>query len=104
MTLIEWLRAQLDDDERVAQDAESACSHVDYCDDWGRAFDERFDPARVLAEVDAKRRIITAIHDRKTWRSDPPPQFIDLDIESRVLELLALPYAGKEGYDESWRP
>lgn len=123
--LIAWLRAiwnererQLDDDERVARALAGATIFVSgvpnfYGVGGPSALDywDRFTPARVLdgiaaerRDIDAKRRIITAINDRKTWHSDPPPQFIDLDLESRVLELLALPYATRPGYRDEWRP
>lgn len=112
--LVTWLRAQLDDDEAEAREALKRRTTerrmiqgrmVDVRNqpmpEWRRSV---WPPERVLAGIDAKRRIITAIYDRKTWRDDPPAQFIDLDIETRVLELLALPYADRPGYQESWRP
>jgi len=54
----------------------------------GQAHFERFDPARVLAECDAKRRIVELI-------SSPGPQ---------ALRLLALPYATHEDYLPEWKP
>jgi hypothetical protein len=124
--LVAWLREQLDDDERVARACVDAAGPErqgePFTDGSGTAERDAFPsypwgnldaeltfmqgpghPARVLAEVDAKRRIVTMIVDRKTWRSVPPPTFIDLDIESQVLELLALPYADRPGYREEWR-
>jgi hypothetical protein len=50
----------------------------------------RWDPARVLTECDAKRRII-ALGDKDSDWSD-------------VLALLALPYADAPGWREEWRP
>ena len=92
--LVTFLRARLDDSERLAEEF-----------DWAMACRDPVAAKRFyLADIDAKRRIITAIHDRKTWRSDPPAEFIDLDIEARVLELLALPYAAHPDYDERWKP
>lgn len=57
----------------------------------------RHDPARVLAEVDAKRRIIEVAigemdHGDFGWAW------------SQVLALLALPYADRPGYQDEWRP
>lgn len=56
----------------------------------------RWDPARVLAEVDAKRRILDwAI----VWRDrDCAPWNAD------CIRLLALPFADRPGYREEWRP
>lgn len=54
-----------------------------------------WDPARVLAECEAKRRIIKAVDGLSG-------QWYD-EIEGRVLELLALPYADRSGYREEWR-
>lgn len=55
----------------------------------------RWDPARVLAECEAKRRIITTI---QRWLDVGYPTL------DHVLFALALPYADHPDYDESWRP
>lgn len=52
----------------------------------------RWDPARVLAECEAKRRILELHRD-----------LVDLD-DRATLRYLALPYADREGYREEWRP
>ena len=77
----------------------------------GMAHIARHDPARVLAECEAKRRIVglhvcacpdptcgdcgecSGLH-----HADPTPAPCD------TLRLLALPYADHEDYDEGWRP
>ncbi|MET8827527.1 DUF6221 family protein [Streptomyces sp. NPDC004610] len=53
----------------------------------------RHDPARVLAETDAKRRVLA-------WALTAPPS----PSRDHVLRLLALPYADRPGYREKWRP
>jgi hypothetical protein len=127
--LVTWLRAQLDEDERVARDCPSP--------DWelgivygsviartgGRIALEapsqsiadhiaQHDPARVLIEVEAKRRIVD-LHSRSTCRgheraySTHGVQTCDADAEDwpcETVQLLALPYADRPGYDERWRP
>jgi hypothetical protein len=49
----------------------------------------RWDPARVLAEVQAKRRIL----DEFSWEAG----------ETRAIMHLAQPYAGQPGWQEEWR-
>ncbi|MFB6626495.1 MULTISPECIES: DUF6221 family protein [unclassified Streptomyces] len=57
----------------------------------------RHDPARVLAEVEAKRRILSAY---ENYDNDAP----ELDVPESVLRLLALPYADHPDYRKEWRP
>ena len=71
----------------------------------------RHDPARVLAEVEAKRRILDG------WREADREAHVD-DGDERVAALmqgrllayqavtrrLGLPYADRPGYREEWRP
>lgn len=54
----------------------------------------RWDPARALAEVDAKRRMIEG-----TW-GGPDHQ----DMWEHHMRLLALPYATHPDYRDEWRP
>ena len=66
----------------------------------------RWDPARVLAEVDAKRRILDLHHaedgccytcsDKRGDSAERAP--------CPTVCLLALPMAGRDGYREEWRP
>jgi hypothetical protein len=73
----------------------------------------RWDPARVLAEVEARRRILAehkpmdGVGDRIvgchtcSWRDD----WDELHVEHPcpTLRLLAQPYAGRDGWREEWR-
>jgi hypothetical protein len=75
----------------------------------------RHDPARVLAEVEAKRRIIdlaevatqreatSAGYDAVARLEKALAKVTAPELE-RVLRLLALPYADREGYQEEWAP
>jgi hypothetical protein len=109
--LVTWLRAQLDEDERVARSAASFPYQAPSNAPWEREriIAERVggrsravathrivatfaNPARVLAEVDAKRRIL-----------DEAIRLESYDSEFQFLELLALPYADRPGYLEEWR-
>ncbi|MFJ4847564.1 DUF6221 family protein [Streptomyces sp. NPDC088733] len=53
----------------------------------------RWDPARVLAEVDSKRRAFELLHDE-----GGDLMFAD------VFKLMALPYADHPDYEDGWRP
>lgn len=110
--LVTWLRAQLEDDERVARTGQAdgisqwialEDGVVINADSWrianATAEDDkrevaehiaRWDPARVLAEVDAKRRIL----DDFSWEAG----------QVRAIMFLALPYADRPGYREEWKP
>lgn len=118
--LITWLRAQLDADERVARAATPG--------PWvwlaGRVFQEhgddrivvptvndlavvepedlahiaRHDPARVLAEVQAKRRLVSEAEHYLNYEDHGLP------LAEWILTFLALPYADVPGYRDEWRP
>ncbi|WP_251151032.1 DUF6221 family protein [Cellulosimicrobium sp. Marseille-Q4280] len=72
----------------------------------------RWSPARVLAECDAKRRIVELAHEATGY-----DMTVDLERDSsaraqsgvsfvgdRILKELATVYADHPDYDESWRP
>lgn len=128
--IVAWLRAQLDEDERVAR---AVPPGFDLFNGTGivvmpihggttrsvtlpssvAAFAVRFDPARALREVEAKRRIVDLLeteervhaeHDEytpgvnKLWGGGRRSAL------RQVARLLALPSADREGYREEWRP
>ncbi|CBG71888.1 hypothetical protein SCAB_48371 [Streptomyces scabiei 87.22] len=118
--MVQWLGQQLDEDERIARVAtpgpweQSGIGEYGWAvsfsrpgagvevedSDQGRAdadFIAAHDPARVLCEIDAKRRIIAAY---ENYDREAP----ELDVPESVLRLLALPYADRPGYREEWRP
>lgn len=171
VTLVEFILARLDEDERVALDAtrqheravaafkvgrpddmqdeegESAadwsggsdeddrgyfrravwagkgiatiCEMHDERDDASPTHIARHDPARVLAEVAAKRRIVE-LHTPKDppglhlcpvcvsweiWRSQEPGESLPLDdAPCETLRLLALPFADHPAYETEWAP
>lgn len=116
--LVGFLRARLDEDEAHAKMA--FADHNDAGPEWSEIWSgavelgdqsgdllitndlgvsrhiARHDPARVLAEVEAKRRIVAAV-------GGLSGQWCD-EIGGRVLGLLALPYANHPDYREDWRP
>lgn len=102
--LVEFLRARLDEDEHEARDAIEERQRVAPID--GEDFDLKswpdlgvpaviIGPERLLAEVEAKRRIIDLGRD---FRSDEA-----LGALEEVLGLLALPYVDHPDFQESWR-
>lgn len=127
--LVEFLRDRLDEDEQTARAAEAETSAVwttysESVDEDGggavavgsygyfgdqRHHIARHDPARVLAEVEAKRCILSQhlpvgtrpvclsnCHTRAPGKSQTWPCL--------TLRLMALPYIDHEAYQEEWRP
>ena len=133
--LVEWLLAQLDEDERIARAAGGRSEQAWEADLSGKdpaglpswpvavryvtdgrlrgavanlpVTNERsedrmvhiaaHDPARVLREIDAKRRTLGRILSHAAVMGQD-------DVHEDVLRLLALPYADRSGYREEWRP
>lgn len=115
--LVQWLTACLDTDAARAKAAggdswrrqdhpsetvaiyDSQDEPVVYDEGWPteeqQAHIAAWDPARVLREIDAKRRIIAAY---ENYDREAP----ELDIPESVLRLLAAVYADRPGYREEW--
>lgn len=106
LTLTDFLLARIDEDEDEAKAAMGPANSPmgdDAADEvlWmarnegvaeaGIEHFARHDPARVLAECEAKRRIVE-------WYSGSDPD------DQPVVKLLALPYAGHPDHREEWRP
>jgi len=112
--LIDFLRARLDEDEAIARaaygnrwDTDTADSpgdrwvlsedmHLMEADAGTATHAARHDPARVLREVGARRRIV----DRYAWLREHG----DTGGAAWVLPLLAVPYAAHPGYRPEWVP
>lgn len=116
VTLNEFLTARLDEDEAAqAGDGYSANRiHLESCVLVGSGSALNCDcgaAARVRADVDSKRRIVTML---TTWASFGIREASDAEIlwhqldhtraELDVLRLLALPYADHPDYNTEWRP
>lgn len=104
-TLTEFLLARIAEDEEAAGRLPAdghrvADGRVLSVAGTGAGWPDRWNPVRVLAECEAKRRIV-ALH----------PEMLEAcqgcDAESypcRTLLALALPYADHPDYREEWRP
>ncbi|HEX7173509.1 MAG TPA: DUF6221 family protein [Candidatus Limnocylindria bacterium] len=104
-TLIEWLRAQLDEDERSIEIWGGACAHIEACGETGDFLD-RFDVDRMLADVKAKRAVLDEAEqesrnakDRLRFGDHPGYAGAILD---RCIKNLAQPYAGRDGWQPEW--
>lgn len=103
--LITWLRAQLDEDERVARtlDAErDVARHV-----LGTELAALLE--QVPDEVQVKRRILAQYDDVRHEVRNPTSGEHFANARARqfqleqTLQLLARPYAGRQGWREEWR-
>lgn len=111
--LVAFVTSQLDEDAGAAQ----AVRPADWRDGdaWielaGEVADHarRHDPARVLAEVDAKRRIVAAYEAALTAvavsEGTPLAGAAKLNLRARedAVRCVALPYAARPGYRSEWR-
>lgn len=111
-TLAAFLLEQIAEDERVAREATAGPWVERYDTAWGPGPNDmvirpddaigvedlrhviRHDPARVLADCEAKRRIV--IHAEMAGGHGA-----QLALQ-HVLRFLALPYADRPGYDPEW--
>lgn len=114
--LVAFLRARLAEDEQIAASCSGDTWTVDggsiIADHWTDQivdwiYDDnaphiaRHDPARVLSEVEARRRIT----DECAWTSEAAVDTSAVaGLALMTLRLLALPYAGHPDYRDEWRP
>lgn len=139
--LATWLRAQCDEDERLARRAGSFHPVWSYDPETFTVSSEAYpiagrkdvhgaplndvdgehianwDPARVLADIDSKRRIIDAVehyldphpgqpctNEDNPWVACDPHVRAQNRVHPYALQLLALSYADRPGYRDEWRP
>jgi hypothetical protein len=130
--LVDFLRQRLDEDEQVARAAVMSMLDGDWQAKHYKAESAvmagptaivaepvaqvdaehiaRHDPARVLAEVEAKRQIIAEHTVTETSEFEGKTATITYcpvcrnDGECPTLRLLALPYADHPDYDPGWKP
>lgn len=128
--LVSWLREQMDDDQQVAEACQAGARGPWSFDDvvrdadgdevaglyrWGveslpyedGAHIARWDPVRVLAEVEAKRTRIDLL--AAEWRHAAGDNTGDrvayavADLTEDLLKLEAQPFASRPGFRDEWR-
>lgn len=102
--LATWLLERIAEDEAAARNA-GWWSHVAAVGSLAAV--GHHGPTRVLAECEAKRRIITeAVPDIEQLQTLADGEWgpAGEDEPDRLLRLLALPYADHDGYRQEWAP
>lgn len=129
--LVQWLRAQLDEDERIARAATAgpwsrmgrrvldpsppsdrlgigmAVGHAAADADFNETADHivRHDPARVLREIDADRKLLDQYAEVAANDVDEVEYAHGwANALGLAVRLRASVYAGRPGYREEWRP
>lgn len=110
--LIDWLNAQLDEDERMLERLTASFMHGFETNDeepWGHFTDER----RLRADLEAKRRILDEIVDEANSLDHSVDQdrrvgirddTVEPYLGDLLLKVLASAYRHRSGYQEAWRP
>lgn len=98
--LIAFLRDRITEDEAAIRTWAACCIHIDACDETG-GYLERFDTRRMLAEVEAKRRILDWCE--RMAHVDGYGGLMARDARM-IRRLLAQPYAEHPDYRPEWRP
>jgi hypothetical protein len=114
-----FLLARIAEDQRMAAEAAQATGHESWAGgvtapDGAADHVAHHDPARVLAECAAKRRLVLACRDarpdlhllgaRPEGLDFPLPPTDQHQLAALTLALLALPYAAHPDYRPAWRP
>ena len=113
--LTEFLLARVAEDQAVARSAETDPRHswvfVDFGGNANADHGRRWNPARVLAECEAKRRIIRGAIPGRIVRPDgevlslmAPNELARADLlHEWILRVLAQPYADHPDFREEWK-
>jgi hypothetical protein len=109
--LVAFVKRCLDEDERVAREGERYWHgiRIESATEVEEDHVRRWDPARVLAEVEAKRRILdlyegacAEVRSFVTADQRAAARVAQFQLEA-VITAFAQPYAGHEGWREEWQ-
>lgn len=108
--LIAFLKDRIAEDEAAIRTWAACCVHIDACDETG-GYLERFDNRRMLAEVEAKRRILrlyeNALAAHRSGSISLRNRTQDeaaVDVLGEAVKALAPPHAEHPDYRPEWRP
>jgi len=118
VNIVEFLLDRITEDEAVARGALDRVTRSwggwEEFADFGVSAESsahvlRHHPERVLAECEAKRRIVelhAGAHECSVYAKGEVDNcaWVESDDTCSTLRLLALPYADHPDYDEAWRP
>jgi hypothetical protein len=104
MTLTEFLLARVvEDEDRIIHEFDCDRFNVyDYGSRYGEC--DCNATSRLLAECEAKRRIVATMQEAVDVANDPDTIELSAYTQGALLKLLALPYADHADYREEWRP
>lgn len=117
MTLTEFLLQRIADDEAAARHVADLCQDSHFasivrdhaelaagdCPSWI----SDYDPARVLAECEAKRRIVEFYGDREVsvaLSNEASAEVYAAESIERAMQFLAAVYADHPDFRDEWRP
>lgn len=109
ITLSEFLLARIAEDERRAGLLQSEIVYLEGPEEAENAAHTLLDPARILAECEAKRKVI-ALHNTRFTLAGPDGRkgvrcvaCKDLTSPCKTLRTLGEPYSAHEEYREEWQ-
>jgi hypothetical protein len=107
MTLVEFMRARLDDDERAAENVHHyACDSLVFRAPRHSVPCDCSTPGLIRAEVDVQRRIVEMYRSATedfTRFDQTHDEFTNEATLETVVRLLALPYANHPDYQQEWK-
>lgn len=98
-----FIEARYAEIQSAAENGESACWHIDYCDEDGPRFHQLATPAFILADVIGKRALIAALEDNvRHWSHDDHTRAAAETALEATRRHLAAPFAAHEDYLPGW--
>jgi hypothetical protein len=106
LALTDFLLARIAEDEAAARHRDTVTFGAERRRVANEALHDPFDPARVLAECEAKRRIVDYREQvaSESAATGVPIFEAQLSAYDAALRALAVPYAEHPDYRDEWRP